>query len=134
MNVIGIDVGGTNTDAVCVFDGRVRTFAKAPTTANVYTGIVTALSEVCRGQPTERVHIGTTAFTNALVQRRELAPTAAIRIGLPASQSLAPMVDWPDDLRAEVRSAVFFVHGGREYNGRPITPLNRSEIEAVGDL
>ena len=46
--------------------------------------------------------IGTTHFTNAVVERRRLEPVGVIRLGLPATQSLPPMVDWPDELRAVV--------------------------------
>ena len=46
MRRIGIDVGGTNTDAVLLEDGRVVHAVKTPTTADVTTGIVTALAEL----------------------------------------------------------------------------------------
>ena len=46
MRRIGIDVGGTNTDAVLLEDGRVVHAVKTPTTADVTTGIVTALGEL----------------------------------------------------------------------------------------
>src|SRR5262249_12117381 len=63
-------------------------------------------------------------FTNAVVQRRDLTPVAALRIGLPASASLPPFVDWPEDLANLVRGEVFMVEGGHEYDGRPILPLD----------
>jgi N-methylhydantoinase A/oxoprolinase/acetone carboxylase beta subunit len=129
MNVIGIDVGGTNTDAVRLDDGRVAAWTKVPTTPDVETGLLAALREVLGTNPIDRVHIGTTAFTNALIERRHLETVAAIRVGAPVSESLPPMIDWPRDLRAVVANPVFFVRGGREYDGRPIRPLDRGEIE-----
>src|SRR5437660_1588518 len=48
MRRIGIDVGGTNTDAVLLEDGRVAHAVKTPTTSDVTTGIVTALAELTR--------------------------------------------------------------------------------------
>src|SRR5947207_13983456 len=99
MRRIGIDVGGTNTDAVLLEDGRVVHAVKTPTTADVTGGIVTALgllsnhAEVAQGT-IDGVVIGTTHFVNAVVQRRHLSPVAAIRIGLPASASLPPFCDW----------------------------------------
>jgi N-methylhydantoinase A/oxoprolinase/acetone carboxylase beta subunit len=131
MNVIGVDVGGTNTDAVRLVDGRVAAWAKAPTTPDVETGLLAALGEVRGTEPIDRVHVGTTAFTNALIERRRLETVAAIRVGAPVSESLPPMIDWPRDLRAAVANPVFFVRGGREYDGRPIRPLDRGEIERV---
>ncbi len=133
MKVIaGIDVGGTNTDAVLVRDGRIVERAKVPTTADVRDGILDALSRVKQDYAIERVHIGTTAFTNALVERQNLQAVAAIRIGSPVSEALPPMIDWPDDLRRAVNIMPFFVAGGREYDGRPIRAIDRDEISAVG--
>jgi N-methylhydantoinase A/oxoprolinase/acetone carboxylase beta subunit len=131
MHVIGVDVGGTNTDAVRFADGGVAAWTKVPTTADVESGLLAALAGVCGSGAIDRVHVGTTAFTNALVERRRLEPAAAIRVGAPVSESLPPMADWPDDLRAAVANPVFFVRGGREYDGRPIRPLDRGEIERV---
>jgi N-methylhydantoinase A/oxoprolinase/acetone carboxylase beta subunit len=130
-SIVGIDVGGTNTDAVRLSAGLLVASAKVPTTADVETGLLAALAKVRGPEPIARVHVGTTAFTNALVERRHLAPAAAIRIGAPVSESLPPMIDWPDDLRRAVPNPVFFARGGREYDGRPIRPLDRGEIERI---
>src|SRR6266699_6744646 len=103
MRRIGIDVGGTNTDAVLLEDGRIVHTIKTPTTQDVTSGIVTALDllgrhpEVARGM-IDGVVIGTTHFVNAVLERRGLSRVAAIRIGLPASASLPPFCDWPADL------------------------------------
>ena len=131
MHLIGVDVGGTNTDAVRLRDGDIAAWAKVTTTPDIEAGLLAALGRVRGSEPIDRVHVGTTAFTNALVERRHLAPAAAIRVGAPVSESLPPMTDWPADLRAAVTNPVFFVHGGREYDGRPIRPLDRGEVERV---
>jgi N-methylhydantoinase A/oxoprolinase/acetone carboxylase beta subunit len=133
---IGIDVGGTNTDAVLVDGERVGHAVKRPTTADVTSGITRALralldeSGVDPGA-VDAVMIGTTHFTNAIVQRRDLTRVAAVRIGLPASASLPPFVDWPDDLAAIVRGEVFMLAGGHEYDGRPIVPFDAAEMRRV---
>jgi N-methylhydantoinase A/oxoprolinase/acetone carboxylase beta subunit len=77
MRRIGIDVGGTNTDAVLVADGRVLAAIKAPTTEDVTSGILDALKRlsatgVVTAGPLDAVMIGTTHFINAVVQRRGL--------------------------------------------------------------
>ena len=84
---IGVDVGGTNTDAVVVDGQRVLSGSKAPTTENVSTGIVRAISAALAESKVaataiERVMIGTTHFTNAFVERRGLLPVGIIRIAL----------------------------------------------------
>jgi len=137
MRRIGIDVGGTNTDAVLLEDDRVVHAAKTPTTSDVTTGIVSALEQLTASWPAraggvDAVMIGTTHFTNAVVQRRDLTPVAAIRIGLPASASLPPFEDWPEDLARLVRGEVFMVEGGHEYDGRPIVPLDTAAVGQAG--
>ena len=122
MRRIGIDVGGTNTDAVLLDGTHVVHAVKTPTTADVTSGITTALRELLAAAgssgPVDAVMIGTTHFTNAVVQRRDLTRVAAVRIGLPASASLPPFVDWPEDLADLVRGEV--VHaGGRARVRRP---------------
>ncbi len=133
MKRIGIDVGGTNSDAVLVEDDRVVLAVKSPTTPDVMGGVLESLRKLI-DQAGPRVHavdavmIGTTHFVNAVVQRRDLVRVAAIRIGLPASASLPPMVDWPADLRQMVNAMVFMVEGGHEFDGRPFMPLDETAL------
>lgn len=131
---IGIDVGGTNTDAVLIEDDRVLHAVKTPTTADVLTGVRLALQDVARAvgaDGVQAVMIGTTHFVNAVVQRRDLAPIGALRIGMPASRSLPPFCDWPKDLAALVRGQVHMVEGGHDYDGRPIMPLDERAVAAA---
>jgi N-methylhydantoinase A/oxoprolinase/acetone carboxylase beta subunit len=131
MKRIGIDVGGTNTDAVLLVENRVVQAVKTPTTPDVTGGIKRALADLIAGVPDaatglEAVMIGTTHFTNAVVQRRDLMKVAAIRIGLPASASLPPFIDWPTDLAELVRGEVVMLEGGHEFDGRPIVPFDET--------
>ncbi|MGH7040017.1 MAG: hydantoinase/oxoprolinase N-terminal domain-containing protein [Stellaceae bacterium] len=128
---IGIDVGGTNTDAVLLEGGRVVHAVKMPTTADVTGGIVAALGELARHSEVTRggidgVVVGTTHFVNAVIERRGLARVAAVRIGLPASASLPPFCDWPQDLARHVRGEVFMLAGGHDYDGRPFVPFDEA--------
>src|SRR4051794_32935508 len=133
MKRIGIDVGGTNTDAVLIDGTNVLHTVKATTTEDVLSGITAALarllSEAKNAAPRlDAVVIGTTHFTNAVVERRHLQRVGALRIGLPASASLPPFVDWPEDLAGNVRAVTEMVAGGHEYDGRPIVPLDRTAV------
>ena len=47
---IGIDVGGTNTDAVVMDGTKVLAGVKAATTADVMSGVVAALKSRARGR------------------------------------------------------------------------------------
>jgi N-methylhydantoinase A/oxoprolinase/acetone carboxylase beta subunit len=133
---IGIDVGGTNTDAVVMDGSTVIAGVKAATTADVMTGVVNALKDVLAASgmaasAVDVVMIGTTHFTNAVVQRRDLAQTAAVRLGLPATASLPPMVDWPEDLKQAIGGTWYLAHGGNEFDGRVISPLNEEELLGI---
>ncbi len=126
---VGIDVGGTNTDAVLLADDKIVHAVKTPTTADVTTGILAALAELSAHPDVadgviDGVVIGTTHFVNAVVQRQGLSRVAAVRIGLPAAASLLPFCDWPADLAELVRGAVFMLEGGHDYDGRPIVPFD----------
>ncbi len=133
MRRIGIDVGGTNTDAVIVEEDRVVHAVKTATTEDVTSGIVNVLADLVRAAggtiaDIDSAMIGTTHFTNAVVQRNGLTRVAAIRIGLPAGKSLPPFVDWPADLSGVVLGEVFTVEGGHEYDGRPLVPLDTAAL------
>ena len=130
---IGIDVGGTHTDAVLLDHRTIVDAVKTPTSDDVTSGISTALDRVLARQPKHRnrvgaVMIGTTHFTNAVVQRRGLCSVAAVRIGLPASRSLKPFVDWPAALAERVCSGIYEVEGGHEYDGRPIVEFDENAV------
>lgn len=120
---IGIDVGGTNTDAVLMQGRVVRAAYKAPTTMNVSDGIIRAIKTVlseaaAQVSDIKCVMIGTTQFTNAFVERRQLQNVGVLRIALPATKGLPPMVDWPDDIKAAVGGHSVMVRGGYQYDGR----------------
>ncbi len=70
MRALGIDVGGTFTDAVLVDGGHVRT-AKVPTRRDQERSVIAAAEAVgALGAPVERFTHGTTIATNALLERR----------------------------------------------------------------
>lgn len=70
--LLGIDVGGTFTDAVIVDNGQVLASAKTPTTHQVLlNGITTAIDKVLAGvnaKAIRRVSLSTTIVTNALIE------------------------------------------------------------------
>ncbi|HWE60713.1 MAG TPA: hydantoinase/oxoprolinase N-terminal domain-containing protein [Chloroflexota bacterium] len=132
---VGIDTGRTSTDAV-VMDGKtVLGAVKQPTTPDVSTGILAALEALLREtrlSPASitAVLIGTTQFARAFEERR-FAPTACIRLGLPATEALPPMVDWPDELRQATGCRCYLAHGGHAYDGRPFAGIRPDELHAI---
>src|ERR671935_400588 len=68
MAMLGIDVGGTFTDAVLLTESRVTT-AKVPTSARQEDSVVAAAAAVGAAD-LERFTHGTTVATNALLERK----------------------------------------------------------------
>src|ERR1041385_1246707 len=68
VRVLGIDVGGTFTDAVFFRDGEVRT-AKVPTAARQEESVVAAARALGAGDVDRFTH-GTTVATNVLLERK----------------------------------------------------------------
>ena len=68
MAILGVDVGGTFTDAV-LLDGDVVRTAKVPTAESQEESVLAAVAEVGAGA-VERFSHGTTIATNALLERK----------------------------------------------------------------
>ena len=143
--VIGVDVGGTNTDAVILHGRKVLSSCKKPTSADGTQGVVDAIQGALDAldgpvratilKSAARVSIGTTHFVNAVVERAsdKLAPIAAIRLCGPASRSLPPFADFPSDLKQLLCGRVYMVDGGLECSGKEIAPLNREELKSIAN-
>jgi len=133
---IGIDVGGTNTDAVLMDGNRVVAACKSPTTSNVRGGIIESLQKLLKqttatSDAIEYAVIGTTHFTNAFVQARDLNRVAAIRLGAPATKALPPYSGWPAPMRNAIESISEIIGGGHQFDGREITPLDERALREI---
>lgn len=140
---IGIDVGGTNTDAVVVDqDGAVIASTKSATTPDPSDGIRAALSAVIEGVDTSLITqamLGTTHPANAIIRRRDLEPVGVLRLAAPSSLAVRPGAAWPKDLHATVIGPREIIRGGFEYDGREIAPLDEDAVrrfanECVGKV
>ncbi|KAH8591720.1 putative hydantoinase/oxoprolinase [Bisporella sp. PMI_857] len=121
---IGVDVGGTNTDAAILdiraVDGPgygVLASYKASTTKDITSGIESAIRTVIQDSGIEQsrvlsVTIGTTHFINALIEAdaRRLDRVAVVRLCGPFTRQIPPFSDFPID-------------------GREIAPLNPQQIK-----
>jgi N-methylhydantoinase A/oxoprolinase/acetone carboxylase beta subunit len=131
---LGIDVGGTNTDAVIMdVADRVIAKAKVPCTPDITGGITAAIDTVLKAPdvtPRRITHVmlGTTHATNAVLERRNLRRVAVIRLGGPATHSIRPMYGWPADLADAVSVGATIVDGGIEFDGRDLSPLDTDAI------
>lgn len=129
MYKLGIDVGGTNTDAVLIDENlKVVAEVKNPTSGDIYDGILGAVKQVLELSGVNRSEIGqamlgTTQCTNAIVERKNLAPIAILRIGAPAAMGIPPMTDWAEDIK-KIIIAETIIGGGFEYDGKELAPLD----------
>ena len=135
---LGIDVGGTNTDAVLMQGDEVVETVKRPTTEDVGGGVVDAVSHLLENAKTQaqdvtRVMIGTTQFVNAFIQRANLAKTASIRICAPKTDGVPPMVCWPEDVNDIIGKHYYLVEGGAFYTGESYAELDEQQLEFIAD-
>jgi len=124
---IGVDVGGTNTDAVVLDPSLsnhpnrgVLALHKTPTTSpNVTDGIETAVRSVLEQSKTDRnsiacLTIGTTHFVNAIVENdsRRLSKVAIMRLSKSFTKQIPPFSDFPPALKQIMNGYYCFVSGG----------------------
>jgi len=131
---IGIDVGGTNTDAV-ILDDQLRVIAsvKSPTTPQSGEGVAAAIDAVLEasgvsGELITHAMLGTTHCTNAIVERRGLGRVGVLRLGAPATSAVPPLEGWPADLRAAIDEHAYVVPGGFEVDGRELSALDEGAV------
>ncbi|MBU5345855.1 hydantoinase/oxoprolinase family protein [Paenibacillus lautus] len=137
MYRIGIDVGGTNTDAIILDENYHLVHAvKSPTSLDIKTGIETSLRNLLQESNMDKTQIthamlGTTQCTNAIVERKKLAQVGVIRLGYPATASVAPYTSWPEDMVQKLSGKYALVHGGYEYDGQVLGEVDEAEIKAL---
>jgi N-methylhydantoinase A/oxoprolinase/acetone carboxylase beta subunit len=137
---VGIDVGGTHTDAVILdSQNRIVGAEKVDTTEDVSTGISDALDLVLRRSGVNRgeiaaVMFGTTHCTNAIVERKRLAHIGLIRIGKPATVGIPPLYSLPPDLRRAIGDTWAIVSGGHEFDGREIWQFDENATTEAAEM
>jgi N-methylhydantoinase A len=122
--IVGLDVGGTHTDAVLIGKGRILRQAKVVTDhSNLFHCVWTGLDKVTRGVPPgaiRRAVLSTTLTTNAVAEGK-LAKTGVV-------VSAGPGID-PSNFRTG--SHYYCVSGSIDHRGREIQPLHEREIEDI---
>lgn len=135
--LIGIDTGGTYTDAavITVDDHRVVAAAKALTTrGDLAVGVgealesaLAALGEADAASRVGLVSMSTTLATNAVVEGHG-SPIAVILIGFDAA-----MAERSGLARRLAGTPVEMIGGGHDHNGEPLAPLDLAALDrAIG--
>lgn len=124
---VGIDVGGTSTNAVLLENGLVRDYATVPSSADIITSLLEALDQIMMNvspKLIERVVLSTTLITN-LIAENKYAPVGLILIPGPGLSHS----------HYKFHTDTFILSGVVDYRGREIMPLCESEIEqAINSL
>jgi N-methylhydantoinase A/oxoprolinase/acetone carboxylase beta subunit len=130
---IGLDTGGTYTDAVALDEAQhVVASAKALTThwdlsiglAEAIRAVVRALPERARRKRISLVSVSTTLATNAVVENR-FSPICTVLVGFDER-----MVE-RSGLQREGGGVVVRVRGGHDPTGQEAEPLDESALEAA---
>jgi len=124
--LIGIDVGGTTTDAVLIRNGEVCSTAKVSTEpGNLLNSLLEALDAISRDVPPEqleRVVFSTTVITNLIAEGK---PDRVALVLIPGPGVNPASYTFPDS---------FYLKGAMDYRGREIDPLDEVEIRRTVGL
>lgn len=141
--VVGIDVGGTFTDLVCLeLESGAIGYAKVPSTPPTFIDGVLAALERAKLSPAEVALLkhGSTIATNSVIQRRgartSLVTTKGFRDVLPAARAnRAVSFDptWDPSPPLIPRRHILGVTERVDYEGNELTPLAEEEVREAAD-
>jgi len=122
--ILGLDVGGTHTDAVLLSNSGIQERVKVPTDPdNLFKSVLSGFSELLKDRDSKsikRVVISTTLTTNAIVQQT-MAPVGMI-------VSAGPGID-PEHFKTG--DQYYAVGGSINHRGREKAPVNEMEIQDI---
>lgn len=119
--LIGIDVGGTYTDAVLIKEQKVIEWVKVPTRTELLSSLLEALDKIMEGiNPVEvkRIVLSTTLITN-LIAEEKVEPVALIAIPGPGT----------NPANFAVFQDAYLIKGAIDYRGREIEQLDLQEVK-----
>lgn len=128
--LIGIDIGGTHTDAVLV-DSQNQMIAqiKTPTTLPVEEGIRNAIAQLPHLSNISQVLVGTTHATNAILERKGLYKVGLLRLMSHHCNSIPPCMDWPQDLKDQIFIGHQTIAGGYECDGKESAKISKEDVQ-----
>jgi N-methylhydantoinase A/oxoprolinase/acetone carboxylase beta subunit len=132
---IGVDIGGTHTDAVIVdASNQIVSSCKIPTTMPLEDGVRKALllllnQSALAKSAVNAIYIGTTHATNAILEAKGLYKVGVLRLAGQRPMTLDPCFKWPDYIRNSLFAAYETASGGYRCDMKEILPLSQAEIE-----
>lgn len=139
--IIGIDIGGTNTDAVLVDRNQKLIGAvKTSTTSDISIGFIKAIQQLLKETKVNKsdvalISLGTTHAVNAILQCCNLYKVGVLRIAGQNPKAIPSCFGWPMALKAALYAGTETIHGGFDCQGNPITSFKEKEaLEAIERL
>ncbi|KIX05403.1 uncharacterized protein Z518_06275 [Rhinocladiella mackenziei CBS 650.93] len=145
--VVGVDVGGTNTDSVLLDISKTGTDAvisshKAATTSNVTLSVKETLKVLLGKSPVDRknvsaIAIGTTHFINAIIERdsSRVEKVAVLRLAsYNFSAGTPPFADWPAALKKIVHGHSAIIPGGCNIDGKLIADIDEDSVREQAEI
>ena len=130
---LGIHIGGTTIDyAVVDNQAQIIAWHKLVVTTNIESSIIHGLKELLtqtnlKTEHCSSIHLGTTLALNSLLELRNLSRVGLMRLA-GHHPDLPPAYHWPKLQRETILAGYVTVPGGREYNNKPISLLNKKSI------
>ena len=122
-NQVGIDVGGTYTDAVFIHDGHIQHTAKVPTRSeNIVETLLDAFDtlKIADEKSIDQITVSTTLVTNAILQKRIPSVELLLFSGNGMSVDALP---WP--------VPYLELTGEMDFRGREVEPPDQGEWESL---
>jgi len=135
-SIIGIDIGGTNTDSVVLslqpLSQEVLFTAKTTTSSDIISGIEKALATIVQKAPINAhdvcaLFISSTHAINAILEAKNLHTVGIIRLAQ-NNPAILPGTGWNEHLKQALKLSVETVAGGYEIDGRVMAPINKQEV------
>ncbi|MEA1970322.1 MAG: hydantoinase/oxoprolinase family protein [Thermodesulfobacteriota bacterium] len=125
--IIGIDVGGTHTDAVLLDRFKIKKTAKVITNQeNLIDSLMEVTKEIFEGEDPgelEKIVLSTTISTNAIVQGK----TDRVGMILAAGPGLSTEI-------LRINEDTHFISGYVNHRGIRVTGTDRGEVSNIGDI
>ena len=124
--ILGIDVGGTHTDAVLVENFKLKKKVKVPTdNANIMSSLLAAAQKIITGENViniKKIILSTTISTNAIIQNK----IDRVAMVLLSGPGLSPSALCPG-------KDTFFISGYINHRGVEVQSLNSDEIRQISE-
>jgi N-methylhydantoinase A/oxoprolinase/acetone carboxylase beta subunit len=137
--IIGIDVGGTNTDFVVTNEhNEILHSHKQLTTSPISDGIIEYINRSIlkkfNQKEIKHISIGTTYALNAILEAKRLSKVGLIRLSGHAPNAISPCYEWPEKIKEQISLEEKTLPGGFECNKKEISKISFELIDKTIEI